>query len=59
MGQYGRRLYQRIDSVPNQNNEKAEGFSEFVKRPHWKILDFDMPDVVPGRHIELVPILPT
>lgn len=36
MGQYGRRLYQRIDSVPNQNNEKAEGFSEFVKRPHWK-----------------------
>ena len=36
MGQYGRRLYQRIDSVPNQRNEKAEGFSEFVKRPHWR-----------------------
>ena len=36
MGQYGRRLYQRIDSVPNQNNEKAEGFFEFVKRSHWR-----------------------
>ena len=36
MGQYRRRLYQRIDSVPNQNNEKAEGFFEFVKRSHWR-----------------------
>ena len=29
--QYGRRLCLRIDSVPKQNNEKAEDFFKFVK----------------------------
>ena len=29
--QHGRGHYSRIHSVPKQNNEKAEGFFEFVK----------------------------
>ena len=29
--QYGRGHYNRIDSIPKQNNEKAAGFFEFVK----------------------------
>ena len=29
--QYGRRLCLRIDSVPKQNNEKAENIFKFVK----------------------------
>ena len=31
MKRYGHRPYLKIDSVPKQNNEKSEGFFEFLK----------------------------
>ena len=44
--QYGRRLCLRIDSVPKQNNEKAEDVFKFSKRLNEEVPDLEMPEVV-------------
>ena len=47
--QYGRRLCLRIDSVPKQNNEKAEDVFKFVKDLIEEIPDLEIPEVVIDR----------
>ena len=47
--QYGRRLCLRIDSVPKQNNEKAEDVFKFVKDLIEEIPDLKIPEVVIDR----------
>ena len=41
-----RRLCLRIDSVPKQNNEKAEDVFQFAKRLNEEVPDLEMPEVV-------------
>ena len=47
--QYGRGLYLRIDSVPKQNNEKAENVFRFVKGMVEEVPDLEIPEVVTER----------
>ena len=47
--QYGRRLCLRIDSVPKQNNEKAEDVFKFVKGLIEEVPDLEIPEVVIDR----------
>ena len=47
--QYGRRLCLRIDSVPKQNNEKAEDVFKFVKGLIEEVPDLEIPEVVINR----------
>ena len=47
--QYGRRLCLRIDSVPKQNNEKAEDVFKFVKGLIQEVPDLEIPEVVIDR----------
>ena len=54
--QYGWRLCLRIDSVPKQNNEKAENVFKFVKGLTEDVPDLEIPEV--AQHIELVLIIP-
>ena len=49
MEQYGRRLCLRIDSVPKQNNEKAEDVFKFVKGLIQEVSDLEIPEVVIDR----------
>ena len=49
MEQYGRRFCLRIDSVPNQNNEKAEDVFKFVKSLIKEVPDLEIPEVVIDR----------
>ena len=44
--QCGHRFCLRIDSVPKQNNEKAEDVFQFVKRLNEEVPDLEMPEVV-------------
>ena len=46
--QYGRRLCIRIDSVPKQNNEKAEDVLKFAKGLIEKVPDLEITEVVIG-----------
>ena len=47
--QYGRRLCLRIDSVPKQNNEKAEDVFKFVKGLIQEVPGLETPEVVIDR----------
>ena len=47
--QYGRRLCLRIDSVPKQNNEKAEDAFKFVKGLIEEVPDLEIPEVLIDR----------
>ena len=47
--QYGRRLCLRIDSVPKQNNDKAEDVFKFVKGVIDEVPDLEIPKVVIDR----------
>ena len=47
--QCGRRLCLRIDSVPKQNNEKAEDVFKFVKELIEVVPDPEIPEVVINR----------
>ena len=47
--QYGHKLYLRIDSVPKQNNKKAEDAFKFVKGLIEEVPDLEMPEVIIDR----------
>ena len=47
--QYGHKLYLRIDSIPKQNNEKAEDVFKFVKGLIEEVPDLEMPEVIIDR----------
>ena len=47
--QYGHKLYLRIDSVPKQNNKKAEDDFKFVKGLIEEVPDLEMPEVIIDR----------
>ena len=49
MEQYNSRLCLRIDSVPKQNNEKAEEVLKFVKGLIEEVPDLEIPEVVIDR----------
>ena len=49
MEQYNSRLCLRIDSVPKQNNEKAEEDLKFVKGLIEEVPDLEIPEVVIDR----------
>ena len=57
MEQYGRRLCFRIDSVPKQDNEKAEDVFAFVKGLIEEVPDLEIPEVVTDRAHRIGPDL--
>ena len=57
MEQYGRRLCFRIDSVPKQDNEKAEDVFVFGKGLIEEVPDLEIPEVVTDRAHRIGPDL--
>ena len=57
MEQYGRRLCFRIDSVPKQDNEKAEDVFVFGKGLIEEVPDLEIPEVVKDRAHRIGPDL--
>ena len=46
---YSRRVCLRADSIPKQNNEKAEDVLKFVKGQIEEVPDFEIPEAVIDR----------
>ena len=55
MEQYGRTLYLSTDTVPKQNNEKAEDVFKFVKGMIEEVTDFEIREVLIDRAHKIGP----